>query len=125
MEVKSVVALEGIKMKAFHGVYPEEKEKGTDFMLNIYLDICISSKSLEDDDLSGTVDYQAVYELIVNRMRKSTHLLEKVSYDIGLSVLSLSETIQQVRIQLFKDVSRYMPLCKHAFISHTIKRGDN
>ena len=48
---------------AYHGVYPDEKKNGQNFIvdLELYTDLSTAGKS---DNLKHTIDYSNVYEII-------------------------------------------------------------
>ncbi|MDD5508845.1 MAG: dihydroneopterin aldolase [Bacteroidales bacterium] len=72
------ISIEGMEFFAHHGCMKEEQMIGTRF----FVDLVIETETLEaekTDDLSKTVNYQAVYELIAGEMRIRSKLLEHVA----------------------------------------------
>lgn len=71
------ISLEEMKFHAGHGIYPEEKIIGNDFIVDV-------SIGIEDKeavaDLSQTIDYVKVYEIINKEMSKPTPVLESLAY---------------------------------------------
>ncbi|TAM97210.1 MAG: dihydroneopterin aldolase [Chitinophagaceae bacterium] len=71
------ISLEDMKFHSGHGIYPEEKVIGNDFIVDI-------SVSIEDkvpvDHLSQTVDYEKVYDTLSEEMGKVTPMLETLAY---------------------------------------------
>lgn len=57
------IYLEHLHFYAYHGLLPEEKEKGQDFYVSLILRLDLAPAG-ESDDLAATVDYGAVYELV-------------------------------------------------------------
>lgn len=87
----AIIALEGMHFRAMHGFYPEENIVGNDFVLDVYVETEISSaamtdelyEELEDEDAEEdapplTVNYETLYLICENEMRKTSKLLETV-----------------------------------------------
>ncbi len=56
---KDEIRLTGISVRAHHGVYPEEQEKGQEFVVDVVAQIDLSAAG-ESDRLEDTVDYGAL-----------------------------------------------------------------
>jgi dihydroneopterin aldolase/2-amino-4-hydroxy-6-hydroxymethyldihydropteridine diphosphokinase len=56
------IALAGLRVRGFHGVLPEEREQGQDFLV----DVSLSVPSPETDDLERTVDYGALAQRLAD-----------------------------------------------------------
>lgn len=52
------IALTGLRVRGFHGVLPEERVQGQDFLV----DVSLTVRTPEDDDLGQTVNYAALAE---------------------------------------------------------------
>ena len=57
------IILNEMNFFAYHGVYPDEKKNGQNFIvdLELYTDLSTAGKS---DNLKHTIDYSNVYEII-------------------------------------------------------------
>jgi 7,8-dihydroneopterin aldolase/epimerase/oxygenase len=95
------IALEGLEFHAFHGVYPHERESGNWFEVDIAIDtdFSIAAKS---DDLSGTVDYSAIYRVVKTEMEKPSKLLETVGENILREILQQFPGVSNVELKLSK-----------------------
>lgn len=93
------IALEGIKVKAYHGVYEEEKIIGNTFEIDIYIEI---ENLLINDLLVNTVDYEEVNVLIVNEMKQRQDLLETVARNIINKIKTKWTIVQKVNIKIKK-----------------------
>ncbi len=71
------VSLEGMQFFAYHGFYPQEQKIGTMFILDVHITTDFL-KAATTDDLSCTVDYQVVYQIIKEEMSIPSKLLEHV-----------------------------------------------
>ncbi|UJH70497.1 dihydroneopterin aldolase [Ornithinimicrobium sp. INDO-MA30-4] len=80
--------LRGVKAYGHHGVLDFEKEQGQDFIVDIDLDVDLSSAAATDD-LSHTVNYAEVAAVAVQVIEgPSFDLIEAVAGKIGDQVLA-------------------------------------
>jgi dihydroneopterin aldolase len=77
----AVVLLEGMTFHAFHGVHPEERLIGTQFVVDIELTMKMPADGFRDE-LKNTIDYEEVYDLIASVMKESKYLIETLAEDI-------------------------------------------
>jgi dihydroneopterin aldolase len=95
------VALEGLEFHAFHGVYPHERESGNWFEVDISVETDFSEGAAQDE-LSGTVNYETLFQIIRNEMEKPSHLLETVAEKIVNDVLDQLPAAIQVDLKISK-----------------------
>lgn len=97
----SIVRLEGLAFRGFHGVYPQEQKFGNDFIVDIelHLDISTAAKS---DDLGDTVDYAVVYQLVRQVMDRRRNLLEVLVHEVADLILSKTSRVQKVYVTVSK-----------------------
>lgn len=82
------IAIRDIKVFAHHGVTPEEKERGQEFLLDV--DLVLDEDMARTDDLSATVDYAEVAGTVAGMATSSRYnLIETVASDIVDHLLSL------------------------------------
>ena len=98
-----VIKIEGLKCFAYHGVYPEEKEKGQDFILDIwlYLDLSEAGKT---DNLELTVDYGELCEVVKRYVCENKfNLLETVVQNLSrLILIRYGNLLYGVKICMWK-----------------------
>ena len=58
------IRIEGIEVFAFHGVLPEEKAQGQEFVFDVEL-VPNSDRACDTDKLDDAVDYGAITEAVV------------------------------------------------------------
>ena len=96
------ISLHDVHLYANHGVMPQENEVGAWFTINIDLTIkdhtCATT-----DNISGTVSYADVYEIICVEMKKPSALLEHVCNRICQTIYSSFEQVTAIDITLCKD----------------------
>lgn len=72
------IELSGLKFFAFHGLYEEEREKGSWFKVDISFD-CEAAQAIKNDSIEGTVNYEDVYKIVKEEIEISSKLIEHVA----------------------------------------------
>ena len=72
------ITIEDMQFFACHGCFEEEQITGTRFSVDISINTDTTSAE-STDDLSQTIDYQAVYNLVKEEMAIPSKLLEHVA----------------------------------------------
>ena len=98
-----VIKIEGLKCFAYHGVYPEEKEKGQDFILDIWLYLDLSEVG-KTDNLELTVDYGELCEVVKRYVCENKfNLLETVVQNLSrLILIRYGNLLYGVKICMWK-----------------------
>ena len=78
--MKTIVSLEGLEFKAYHGFYDEERKRGNRFICDVSIEL--KSFDSNDDNIFDTVNYEDVYAIIDEEMKKTCKLIETVAYNI-------------------------------------------
>lgn len=81
------ICLSGMSFYGYHGVLPEEKEKGQCFFIDcvLYFDAAPAAQS---DDLADTVDYANVYEIVKHIAEEECFdLIERLAGEINKKVM--------------------------------------
>ena len=95
------IYVEGIKIYAYHGCFKEETLIGTNFLVDVELDVDLT-KAAESDNLSDTVNYQTVFQVIKKEMEIPSKLLENVAGRCLLSLFNEFLTIENITIKIAK-----------------------
>ncbi len=96
------ISIKGLKLFAYHGVNPEEKRDGQEFIIDLdyYLDI---TKACHLDDLDNTVSYASVVKTIRRAFTAEKYdLIERASQVVADAILEEYENIFRVEITLKK-----------------------
>jgi len=75
------IYLEDMEFYAFHGHFKEEQIVGNQFLVNMIIEANLE-KASQSDSLEDTLNYQTVYQLIDEEMKKNSHLLENIAWRI-------------------------------------------
>lgn len=96
------ITIKGLKLFAYHGVNPDEKEKGQHFIFDIdyYVNI---AKACHNDSINDTVSYAAVVSVISKAFTAEKYdLIERAAQAAADAVLDSFEDIFKVEITLKK-----------------------
>lgn len=114
------ISLKGLRFKAYHGYYDEEQHKGNHFIVDVTLQTDFSN--LSDDQLSGTVDYELVYQVIQKEMQVTSKLLESVVLRCVDQLLESFPQVNKVYVALSKMNPPIGGPCDAAIVSLTKER---
>ncbi|MBQ7741067.1 MAG: dihydroneopterin aldolase [Eubacterium sp.] len=96
------ITIKGLKIFAYHGVNPEEKERGQSFIIDLdyYLDL---EKASENDDLNSTVSYAKAVKCIKKAFTARKYdLIEKAARIVCDALFDEFEPIKRIKITLKK-----------------------
>ena len=113
--MKGIISITGIKLKAYHGVYPIELKKGNDYIVDIWLTTDVAQAAVSDD-LSTTVDYYPIYKLVLEIMSERANLLEYLSAKIARSILAEVEMVEKVKVKVRKLQPLAMENCEETSV---------
>lgn len=115
------VSLEGLEFHAYHGYYPHERSSGNKFEVDIHVDATFSESAYQDD-LSGTLDYEALYKVVKTEMEKPSKLLETVGHAIAERTLKTFPESTAVEVKISKFNPPIGGVCRKASVSISRKR---
>lgn len=99
--MSSKIYLRNVRFHAFHGVLPQERIVGNDYLVNVVLDYDFSS-AMKTDDLQGTLNYAEVYQKVREEMAVPSKLLEHVAGRIAHRLFSDFPEIQKLQLSITK-----------------------
>jgi dihydroneopterin aldolase len=109
------VILEGLEVHAYHGVYAHERSSGNKFEVDIEVETEFSDSAFHDD-LTGTINYEALYALIKKVMDQPAKLLETVGHSIAEKTLATFSTARRVQVRISKFNPPIGGVCKKATV---------
>lgn len=95
------IAISGMKFYAHHGVYAEEQLIGGEYTVDVFIDTDFK-KAVENDDLTGTINYETVYLVTKFEMNIPTNLLETLAYRILDKLKAQFSVIAVLKIRITK-----------------------
>ena len=96
------IIINGLKIFAFHGVNPEEKENGQNFIIDLtaYADL---SKACNSDELDKTESYAKIIKTVKRVFTAEKYdLIEKAAQVVADAVLDEYPLIEKVKVLLKK-----------------------
>jgi len=93
------ISLSNIMLFGHHGIHPEEKITGGEFEINMDVSY-VPDQSITD--ISQTIDYTILYDIILKRMKKPADLLETLVQDIDREVRERFPQTRQINITISK-----------------------
>jgi dihydroneopterin aldolase len=103
MKIKSsYITLTNVRFRALHGVLPQERRVGGDYLLTLRVGFDVS-RAVQSDDVADTLNYATLYEMARQEMAIPSRLLEHVAGRIGQRVLSEWPEVTTVDLTLTKE----------------------
>lgn len=97
-----IIKIKGLKLFAYHGVNPEEKEQGQNFIFDIDLYVNLN-KPCASDDVNDTVSYAKVVKTVRRVFtEKKYNLLEKCAQAVSDAIFDEYSEVQKLEITLKK-----------------------
>jgi 7,8-dihydroneopterin aldolase/epimerase/oxygenase len=113
------ITITGLTARGYHGVFPEERENGQDFIVDVKMSV---AKLTSSDDLDSTIDYGHVADLVVTVIESGPfQLIETVANEIAARILGSQPLAESVAVTVHKPDA---PIA-HAFndVAVTINRS--
>lgn len=93
------IKLENLQFYSFHGIHDEERILGNNYEVNVVLSVNVDEQI---NNLEQTVNYVAVYEMIKQRMRIPTPLLETLAQDISKAIHNMLNRNLTISVSIIK-----------------------
>lgn len=101
MKLQTYVRLEKLRFRARHGVLPQERLVGGDFVVTLRIGYPWQA-AIDTDYVADTLDYAAVYRRVASEMAEPSCLLEHVAGRIAKSLLHDFPKISSIDLWLTK-----------------------
>lgn len=96
------IIVKGLRLKAYHGVNPEEKINGQTFELDITAELNFD-KSTETDELSDTVSYAKIIKTVRAVFTEGSYnLIEYAAKKVAMAIMTEYPQIDKVTVLLKK-----------------------
>lgn len=97
----ALIEIEDMEFYAFHGHFREEQLVGNRFLVSVAFEVD-TQKAQQSDELSDTVNYVAVYQIIKQQMAIKTKLLERLAQRIVDAIYVEFPFLASVRLKVSK-----------------------
>lgn len=94
------ISLSNLRFRAHHGLYAEERKTGNEFGVNLSVEYQPASGTVTD--LSDTVNYEKLYQLLKAEMQKPRDLLETFVMEVAELIHLSFPLVQKVEIAITK-----------------------
>ncbi|ODS82169.1 MAG: dihydroneopterin aldolase [Cytophagaceae bacterium SCN 52-12] len=112
----AIISLEGLEFFAFHGVYEEEQRIGNRFSIDVHIDAEVVRAGVSDE-LSDTIDYVRVCEIVAGVMKDSSSLLETLALNIITVVKQTYPSAKEVCVKVSKLNPPIGVICRNASVT--------
>ena len=94
------IELRDLHFFAYHGLYAEEKKTGNEFEINLL--VTYNSITGTIKNLSETVNYSALYNILKSEMQKPRGLLETFVMEVAETIYAAFPFIKKVDLTITK-----------------------
>ena len=102
MKVKECyINITNLRFHAYHGVLPQERLTGNDYLINLRVR-CSIEKAMHTDSVEDTLNYATVYEVVSSEMKTPSNLLEHVAGRIGAHLFDMFPEIKDIDLSISK-----------------------
>ena len=115
------VFVKNIRLHAFHGVMPQERITGNDYLVSVSAD-CPLAAAAESDSVDDTLNYAHIYNIVKEEMALQSNLVEHVAGRIGRRVLAEFPLADNVRVEVVKLNPPMGAVCDGAGVELTVCR---
>ena len=98
---ESYICLHEVRFYAFHGVMPQERRVGGEFLVSVKVGYPLE-KAMSSDDVADTLNYAALYELVKKEMMLPSSLLEHVMGRIVEAIEKAFPKVTSVEVKIKK-----------------------
>ena len=95
------ISLRNVRFHAFHGVLPQERQVGGDFLVTVRVGYPLE-RAMETDRVDDTLDYSVLYALVEREMSEPSQLLEHVAGRIVKAITVSFPAVTSVDLELTK-----------------------
>jgi dihydroneopterin aldolase len=97
----SYIYLRDVRFHAFHGVMPQERAVGADFVVDLRIGYDVS-RAMQSDEVEDTLNYAEVYAVVKREMAQPSQLLEHVAGRIAGALADAFPAILSVDLAVTK-----------------------
>lgn len=115
------VFVKNIRLHAFHGVMPQERITGNDYLVSVSAD-CPLAAAAESDSVDDTLNYAHIYNIVKEEMALQSNLVEHLAGRIGRRVLAEFPLADNVRVEVVKLNPPMGAACDGAGVELTVCR---
>ena len=116
------IIIKGLKLFAYHGVNPEEKVDGQNFILDITAELDVKKAQLSDN-VDHTVSYAKIIKTVKDVFtEKSYNLIETAANKVGMAIMQEYPKLRSVTVLLKKPEAPINADFEYVAVEDTITR---
>ena len=96
------IHLRQVRFHAFHGVMPQERQVGADFVLDLRVGYPLQ-QAMQSDEVTDTLNYATLYDLVAREMQQPSKLLEHVAGRIAEAIGKTFPQVTSIDLELTKQ----------------------
>lgn len=97
----SYIHLRQVRFHAFHGVLSQERQVGADFVLDLKVGYPLE-QAMQSDEVTDTLNYAALYDLVAYEMQQPSKLLEHVAGRMAEAIGKTFPQVTSIDLELIK-----------------------
>ncbi len=118
------IIIKGLKLFAYHGVNPEEKVDGQNFVLDITATLNADSAK-QSDNVDDTVSYAKIIKTVrAVFTEKSYDLIETAANKVGKAIMETYPRLESVTVLLMKPEAPVKADFEYVAVEETFNRED-
>ena len=118
------IIIKGLKLFAYHGVNPEEKVDGQNFVLDITATLN-ADRAKETDNVDDTVSYAKILKTArAVFCERSYDLIETAANKVGVAIMETYPALNSVTVLLMKPEAPIKAEFEYVAVEETINRED-
>ena len=118
------IIIKGLNLFAYHGVNPEEKVNGQNFVLDITATLD-ADRAKETDNVDDTVSYAKILKTArAVFCEKSYDLIETAANKVGMAIMETYPALNSVTVLLMKPEAPIKAEFEYVAVEETINRED-
>ena len=98
----SYISLRNVRFHAFHGVMPQERRVGGDFLVNLRVGYPLE-QAMQSDEVGDTLNYATLYAVVKTVMMQPSNLLEHVAGRIADAIVKHFPQVTSIDLALTKQ----------------------
>ena len=97
----SYIHLRQVRFHAFHGVLSQERQGGADFVVDLKVGYPLG-QAMQSDEVTDTLNYAALYDLVAHEMQQPSKLLEHVAGRMAEAIGKTFPQVTSIDLELIK-----------------------
>ena len=99
--LSSYIVLQQVRFHAYHGVLPQERVTGNDYLVDLRIKYDVEEATVSDQ-VEDTLNYAEVYQLVAQEMAVPSALIERVAGRIGDRLVRKYPSIEAIDLKIVK-----------------------